>query len=179
MTQASGGQTAIGSSLPRVDGIAKVTGKALYVDDLPLDGALHGITVRSHTRHGTLRAIVKDPNFDWSEITIVTAEQIPGENYIALIETDQPALVPLGGVVRHIDEPVVLVAAATRALAIEAAKHIELDIEERPGVFTMEDSIACKVVLHGDDNVLKRFGINKGEEIEEELESGDVMIEKK
>jgi len=177
MTQASGGQTTVGNSLPRVDGIAKVTGKALYVDDLPLDNALHGITVRSKVARGTLRAIVQDDDFDWSAITVVTAEEIPGDNYIALIEADQPALVPVGGNIRHIDEPVALVAAPTRALAMEAAKHISLDVDEQPGVFTMEDSIACKAVVHGDDNVFKRFAINKGDDIDAALASADVIIE--
>ncbi len=177
MTQASGGQTTVGNSLPRVDGIDKVTGKALYVDDLPAQDALHGITVRSRSRHGVLRAINRSGDFDWSDITVVTAEEIPGDNYVALIEADQPALVPIGGVVRHIDEPVALVAAPTRARAMEAAKHIELDIEDKPGVFTIEDALAADVVLHGDDNVFKRFEVNKGDDIDAAFAGADHVIE--
>ena len=39
--------TAVGRSVLRPDGLAKVTGKALYLDDLPEDGCWHGVTVRS------------------------------------------------------------------------------------------------------------------------------------
>ena len=37
----------VGTSVPRVDGAAKVTGRAMYVDDLDVPGALFGATVRS------------------------------------------------------------------------------------------------------------------------------------
>src|SRR5678809_1470558 len=99
----------VGASIPRVDGEAKVRGAALYVDDLAVPGALHGATVRSQVPHGILRAIRRDPAFDWSDVVLVTAEDIPGRNTILLIEEDQPALVPLGGRIRHVDEPIALV----------------------------------------------------------------------
>jgi len=43
--------------------------------------------------HGRLLCIEFDPSFDWTGITRVTADDIPGENVIALIEDDQPCLV--------------------------------------------------------------------------------------
>src|SRR5438105_15705536 len=93
----------VGSSLPRVDGVAKVTGRALYLDDLDAPGAWHGATVRSKVAHGVLEALELDPAFDWSRVVVATAADIPGKNTIALIEDDQPALVPLGGRVMHVD----------------------------------------------------------------------------
>src|SRR5262245_34955773 len=113
--------TQVGASLPRIDGVAKVTGAARYVDDLPLEpGTLHGRTVRSRVPHGVLEGIRLDPAFDWSDVVVVTAADIPGKNVIALIEDDQPALVAVGSRIRHQDEPVALVAAPTRARATEA-----------------------------------------------------------
>src|SRR5206468_12819298 len=82
----------VGRSLPRVDGVAKVTGRAQYLDDLDAAGAWHGITVRSAVAHGVLEAIEIDPAFDWSAVAVVTAADIWGKNAIALIEDDQPAL---------------------------------------------------------------------------------------
>jgi CO/xanthine dehydrogenase Mo-binding subunit len=168
---------AVGASVPRVDGAAKVTGAARYVDDLDVPGALHGRTVRSAVPHGTLRAIERDPEFDWSDVVVVTAEDIPGDNYVALLETDQPALVPVGGRVRHVDEPVALVAAPTARRAAEAMAAIRLNIEPLPAIFTVEESIACDVLLHGDDNVFKRFEIRRGGDIEHALAACDVVIE--
>jgi len=38
---------AIGADIPRVDGLEKLLGTARYVDDLPVEGVLHGGTVRT------------------------------------------------------------------------------------------------------------------------------------
>src|ERR1041384_5161449 len=104
----------VGASLPRVDGVAKVTGRARYLDDLDAPGAWHGATVRSTVAYGVLEAIDRDPAFDWSQVVVVTAADIPGQNVIHLIEDDQVALVPVGGKVMHVDEAIALVAAPTK-----------------------------------------------------------------
>ncbi|HUH00449.1 MAG TPA: xanthine dehydrogenase family protein molybdopterin-binding subunit [Kofleriaceae bacterium] len=162
MAQAAEQGTAVGTSIPRVDGVAKVTGRALYIDDIATEGALHGATVRSAVPHGVLRGLRRDPAFDWSDIVVVTAEQIPGRNFIALIEDDQPALVPIGGRVRHCDEAVALVAAPTRRRAQAAAAALHVDIDPLPAVFTIDGALAADIALHGDDNIFKRFEIRKG-----------------
>lgn len=41
------GDAAIGSSVPRLDGVAKVTGQAQFADDEPVVGVWWGATVRS------------------------------------------------------------------------------------------------------------------------------------
>src|SRR5262245_10633043 len=146
----------VGTSIPRVDGEAKVRGTALYLDDLPAEGALFGATVRSQVPHGVLRGIHRDPSFDWSGVVVATAADIPGVNTVYLIEEDQPALVPVGGRIRHVDEAVALVAAPTRARARAAAAAIRLDVEELPAALTMEDALRAEVVLHAPDNVFKR-----------------------
>src|SRR5687768_12525424 len=110
----------VGTSPPRVDGANKVTGAALYVDDLACPaGTLHGRTVRSALAHGVLQGIHLDPTFDWSDVVVVTAADIPaqGKNVIALIVDDQPALVKVGARIRHHAEAVALVAAPTKAKA--------------------------------------------------------------
>jgi CO/xanthine dehydrogenase Mo-binding subunit len=161
----------VGASVPRVDGVAKVTGRARYLDDLDAPGAWHGATVRSKIAHGVLEAIDLDPAFDWSQVTVVTAADIPGDNYIAMIENDQVALVPVGGRVMHVDEPIALVAAPTRALAFAAAKAVTPRIRPLPAVFTIDDSLAAVHKLYGDDNVFKQFLVRKGHAEDAELEA--------
>ncbi len=175
----------VGEPIPRVDGAAKVTGRARYLDDLVEPGMLHGATVRSRVAHGVLRAIRRDPDFDWTGVTLVTAEEIAGgggPNYVALLEEDQPALVPVGGTIRHVEEPVALVAADDRDRALAAAAHVELEVDQLPAVFTIEDSLAGEVRLHGDGaepNVYKRYQIikGKGAEIDAVLADCDLVIE--
>ena len=161
----------VGASVPRVDGVAKVTGRARYLDDLDAPGAWHGATVRSTVPHGVLEGFDLDPAFDWSKVVFATAEDIPGENMILLIEKDQPALVAIGKRVMHVDEALGVVAAPTRAMAFEALKFIKPRITSLPPIFTVEDALAAKVKLYGDDNVFKKFLIRKGHATDTEIEA--------
>jgi CO/xanthine dehydrogenase Mo-binding subunit len=161
----------VGTSLPRVDGVAKVTGRACYLDDLEAPGAWFGATVRSKVAHGVLDSLVLDPAFDWSRVAVVTAADIPGKNCIALIEDDQPALVPVGSKVMHVDEPLALVAAPTRELAMRAAHAIQAQIRPLPAVLDVDAAIARSQVLYGDDNVFKKFLIRKGHASDGELDA--------
>ena len=141
----------IGTNVVRADGRAKVTGEALYVDDVRPEGCLYAATVRSEHAHARVDAIELDPDYDWSDITVATHEDIPGENVVALMTDDQPVLA--AGVVRHVTEPVALVAAPTRDRALEAAKHVQIRYTPLDPVMDPEaselvfDSID---LLHGD-----------------------------
>ncbi|MBA3819667.1 MAG: xanthine dehydrogenase family protein, partial [Deltaproteobacteria bacterium] len=157
--------------MPRVDGVAKVTGRARYLDDLDAPGAWHGATVRSQVAHGVLSAIDLDPAFDWSQVVVATAADIAGNNFIRLIEDDQVALVPVGGKVMHVDEAIALVAAPTRALAAAAAAAVHPRIEALPAVFDVDASIAVTQKLFGTDNVFKQFLIRKGHVADGEIDA--------
>lgn len=122
----------VGRSPPRKDGAGKVTGRAKYLDDLSFPDQLWGRTVRSHVAHGRVKAIVWDPDFDWSDVIRATAADIPGENVVHLIEDDQPLLAH--DVVRHREEPIALLACADREKLEEALKHVRVEIEELPPV---------------------------------------------
>ena len=93
----------IGKPIPRKEGRKKVTGQALYVDDLTFPGMLHGVTVRSPIARGNITNISFDSSIPWDEFMIVTAKDIPGANYVALILNDQPYLA--AEVVNHPEEP--------------------------------------------------------------------------
>jgi len=150
----------VGTSVPRVDGAAKVTGVAVYVDDLPrLPGELYGATVRSPIARGVLRGVRLDPTFDWSDVTVVRAADVPVNN-VALIIEDQPILAV--DRVNHVYEPVVLLACADKAKLARAVRAVTLDIDPLPPVFDMEASLAGAQIIAGEDNVQKRYLITKG-----------------
>src|SRR5215470_11890517 len=118
---------AVGRSPPRLDGVDKVTGRALYLDDIHFSGQLWGRTVRSPVAHGRIKSVRFDDAFDWTGITRVTAKDIPGDNVVHLIEDDQPCLAD--GVVRHCEEPIALLAADDRERLDEALAHVEVEID--------------------------------------------------
>lgn len=155
------GMPAVGTSPLRKEGIEKVTGAALYADDLPFEGLLHGVTVRSTAAHGRVREIVFDPAFDWTDFVIVTHADIPGDNVVTLIETDQPYLVK--DVVMHPEEAIVLLAHADKVRAEEGRKHVRVAIDTLPAVFTMDAAARAEVLLYKDDNCFKHIAIDKGD----------------
>ncbi len=61
--------TLVGKSIPRKEGRRKVTGQALYVDDLKFDGMLHGVTVRSSVPRGRIKSISYEGDIPWNEFT--------------------------------------------------------------------------------------------------------------
>jgi CO/xanthine dehydrogenase Mo-binding subunit len=151
----------VGTSVPRKEGRDKVLGKAVYVDDLQYPDQLYGTTLRSHIARGRITAIHFGSGIPWDEFTIVRAEDIPGKNCIALITDDQPCLADTH--INHPEEPILLLAHPDRSLLEEARRAIQVEVETLPAVFTMEESMACKEVIWGKDNIFKEFVIEKGE----------------
>jgi CO/xanthine dehydrogenase Mo-binding subunit len=127
--------TAIGVSVPRVDGPAKVTGTAQYTADIDLPGMLHVKVLRSPYPHARV-----------TRINASAAERLPGvvavltrddlhdiHPYYGSIFKDQP-IVAIDKV-RHVGDVVAAVAAEERDVAEEALDLIEVDYEPLPAVF--------------------------------------------
>jgi len=164
----------IGKSAPRKEGRKKVTGQALYVDDISFPEMLHGATVRSHVPRGRITRILFEGDIPWNEFTIVTAKDIPGENYVALILNDQPYLADEA--VNHREEPIVLLAHTDKYLLEEARRHVRIEIEEHPAILTLEDSVAKKEIVWGADNVFKSFLVDKGN-VDDVWAKADLIVE--
>jgi CO/xanthine dehydrogenase Mo-binding subunit len=150
----------VGKPIPRKEGRKKVTGQALYVDDLSFPGMLHGVTVRSSVARGRIKEISFEGDIPWNEFTIVTANDIPGENYVALILNDQPYLA--AEAVNHPEEPIVLLAHEDKYLLEEARRNVRIEIEELPAIFSLDESLNKKEIIWGEDNVFKSFLVDKG-----------------
>jgi CO/xanthine dehydrogenase Mo-binding subunit len=150
----------IGTSVPRKEGRDKVLGRAKYVDDLSFPGMIHGVTVRSSIPRGRILGIHFGEGLPWREFTIVTAEDIPGKNCIALLTEDQPCLA--GPTINHPEEAVILLAHPDKYLLEEARRAVRIDAEPLPGVFTIAESLARKELIWGDDNVFKSYRVEKG-----------------
>ncbi len=143
---ASASRRAVGRNVLRKDGAEKVTGAARYVDDLVFPGMLHARTIRSTIPAGDIAGI--DLRFDPDGFTVVDYGDIPGRNVIALIEDDQPCLAERE--VRHVAEPILLLACADR----ERLRRAKVDIRyrERTPVY---DAAASGVAF-------KRIVVEKG-----------------
>ena len=154
----------VGRSARRSEGPEKLCGVAKYVDDYDLPGSLFGATLRSTIACGRIRSVTLDPAFPWHEYTVATADDIPGANYVALIENDQPLLAK--DRVRHLMEPILLVAHPVRAKAYAALAHVRVDYEEEAPILDPELS----------KTVFKSFHIERGA-VDAALAKADVVVE--
>ena len=127
----------VGHSVPRVDGVDKVTGKAKFVGDITVPGMLYGKILRSPYPHARIRAI------DATE-----AEALPGVVAV-LTAADIDDLNPIYNgrpiiamhKVRYVGEPVAAVAALDLATAEEALGLIQVDYEELPAVIGIDAAV--------------------------------------
>ena len=183
----------VGTSPIRKEGLAKVTGRAQYVDDISLPGMWHGATVRSTIARGVIKSITFDPSIDWSKFTIVTAADIPGKNTIIHLTEDHLCLA--ADRVNHPGEPILLLAHPDKTVLPAAVAAVHITYEERPGVFTIEDSELgangdeSKIIWRGDNpthhspNTFKTFLMRKGDnplpdaEMEKIFASADFVVE--
>lgn len=160
--------------MDRVEGLAKLTGAEGYVDDLPVEGALWGATVRSPVARGRIREVRFAPGFDRDGLVVVDHRDIPGANVVALIDTDQPVLA--ADRVRHLHEPVLLLAHESRERLRHAVRAVEVVVDAEPPVLDFTARLGPGDVQHGDDNVLKRLKIEKGD-VEAALASAARVVE--
>src|SRR5215470_14388539 len=128
---------------------------------MTLPGMIYGATVRSTIARGRIKKIKFGPGVAWDEFVIVSANDIPCKNCIALILEDQPCLAD--GVVNHPEEPILLLAHVDRHLLRKAVDAVSIEYEELPALLTMEESENKKEIIWGPDNVFKTYLIEKGD----------------
>ncbi len=151
----------IGSNIPRVDGPEKLQGRTQYVDDIRLEGVLHGGTVRTPAARGRITRIHFDPAIKWDEYVIVDHRDIPGPNEVAHVHKDQPALV--ASEFRHRYEPVVLIAHRSPRALRRALRSVQIEYEPLPVITDPWGKLAPELIQYGRDNIFKRIDIRKGD----------------
>jgi CO/xanthine dehydrogenase Mo-binding subunit len=149
----------VGRSVSRLEGAAKVTGRAEYIHNLRVPGMLHGKICRSSIAHGRIVAIDSSAALALEGVhAVITIDEVlklvPNPYYGPAFH-DQPILAH--GKVRHVGEPVAVVLAADPHVAEEASNLVEIAYEPIEAVF---DEIAAArpgaPVIH---DVLKPAGM--------------------
>jgi carbon-monoxide dehydrogenase large subunit len=126
----------IGASPQRIEGRAKVTGAATYVDDMQFGpNLLHGLLKHSPIAHGLIKRIdVSKAKALPGVRVVVTGPDFPGFTGLYLKDRRIFAL----DRVRYVGEAVAAVAADTPEIAQRAVELIEVEYEPLPGVFDPE-----------------------------------------
>ena len=135
------GNRLIGSPIERVEDLRFLRGRGQFVDDVPREGVLHAVILRSSIAHGRIRGIdaaaaLKRPGVravftaaDIGAIPVITMRQELLPEYA---HYQQPVIAHQK--VRYVGEPVAVVVADSAALAEDALDAISLDIESLPAV---------------------------------------------
>jgi CO/xanthine dehydrogenase Mo-binding subunit len=147
----------VGASTERPDALDKVTGAAVYVQDMALPGMLVGRMVTSPHAHARI-----------VRVETARAEAVPGVRAVltgeeldvklGLYMIDRPILAR--GVARYHGEPVAAVCADTDDAALRACELIEVVYEELPAVLDPELALADGAQLVHPD--LHLYGYMKG-----------------
>src|ERR1035437_2560196 len=155
----------IGKSVGMIDGDAKVSGVAMYTDDLFVSGMLVGKILHSTVPHGRIRRI------DTSR-----AEALPGVRAVA-VGAEFPnryGILPIGhdetalavGKVRYVGDNVAAVAADTGSIAEKALALIEVEYEPLPVYLDPFEAMKAESDLIHDDrahNIEKEYHHNFGD----------------
>ena len=162
---------------PRMEGIEKVTGKARYAADIYMEDMLYAGMLRSP--YTSARVV---------SINTEKAKAIEGVEAV-VIAADMPnngathcSYMYLTDVVRYAGDCVAMVAAKTKALVEEALAAIEVEYEELPGVYTIEEALAEGAPqLHekypGNIFTESVYNIRKGD-VSKGFEEADLILER-
>ncbi|MFH2044364.1 MAG: xanthine dehydrogenase family protein molybdopterin-binding subunit [Pseudomonadota bacterium] len=134
----------VGKPLHKVDSLEKVTGKAIYTDDLKFSGMLTGKILRSPYPHARVLNIDISRAQKLSGVKAVITSKDIGDRKMGVAASnrpiwDQPALCL--DKVRYIGDEVAAVAAVNEDTAMEALELIRVDYKELPPVFDPFESL--------------------------------------
>ena len=168
----------IGHSQVRPDGVEKVTGKAVYTDDLVFDGMLFAAVKRSGVPHAIVRSIdIKRAQAAPGVVAVLTAQDIPGSHYHGLVIPDWPVMVGVGERVRYVGDAIAIVAAGTQEAATQAASLIEVEFDLQPVITDPVKSLQADApALFEAGNLLKHIKVRKGN-MDQGFAQADVILE--
>jgi 4-hydroxybenzoyl-CoA reductase subunit alpha len=132
----------IGKSAPMVDGTAKVTGMAMYADDLKLPGMLYGKILRSPHPHARIVRIDTSRAEALPGVkAVITGKDTPIKYGILPIGQDETAMAV--DKVIYVGQEVAAVAAITEEIAEAALDLIDVEYELLPGYLDPETAMAA------------------------------------
>ncbi len=188
----------IGKSVLRTDGMAKVTGQAIYPADLAPEDALYMATRFAGRPHARIVGIdTTAAEAAPGVVMVLTARDVPFNAY-GLQMRDQPVLCGPGSdqqgadIVRFVGDQVALVVAETEMQARHAAGLIAIEWEDLPVITDPEvaapalaggldgpaeaGAVPVQLHPHSPDNVISRYRIRKGD-ASAAMAAADVVVE--
>ena len=168
----------VGKNIYKVDAQDKVTGKAIYPDDIYFDDMLYLKIKRAVHPHAYLRRIdISKAQKLAGVVKIITADDIPQVKNFGLIIKDQPVLIGIGQKMRYMGDALAIVIAESKEVASKAIKLIEVEVEE---LEVISDPLRAMEkdapLIHQDGNILATHYLEKGD-IKKGFAQAEVIVE--
>jgi aldehyde oxidoreductase len=139
--RASFKKSIIGVSHPRPSSILKACGTAEFTGDIKMPGMIELAVVHSTEYHAVIKSVDTEAAGKMpGVIGILRPENIKGTNRIRVMAPDQPVLCE--DKVRILGDPIIAIAAETRAQARAAASAVKVQYEPLPVMLTPEEALA-------------------------------------
>lgn len=177
-TQGAEGLQTVGTYQIRPDAMDKVTGTALFTDDLKFENMLYARAKRAGIPHGILSHLnVFQARSLPGVMAVLTAEEIPGQQNHGVVIQDWPSIVGIGERIRYVGDTIAIVAAESEGIAAEALALIEAHFDTLEPI---DDPVKARepeaAQLHPQGNLLKHIKVRKGD-VERGFAEADIVLE--
>ncbi len=155
----------VGRVIARPDATQKVTGEAIYTDDLSFSGMLIARVKRAGIPHAILRGLdVHLAQALPGVHKVLTAKDLPAGKKHGLVRNDWPILVGEGERIRYVGDALAIIAADSYEIATQALELIKVDLEPQPVVAGAQEALQPSAPrLHEGGNLLKHIQVRKGD----------------
>lgn len=165
----------VGKNFARVDALSKVTGKAIFPQDVYMDNMAYGKTLRSKIPHGYITVDTSEAERMDGVLRVFTFKDLHHNNH-GVVFKDQEVFVSKK--VKRIGDPIALVVAEDLKTCDLALKKIKVEYESLEGVFDPIEAMKEDAPKVHDDisNILYHFKIRKGD-VEKGFRESYVIVE--
>src|SRR5206468_1584034 len=169
----------IGKRSRKLEGMAKVTGRAVYADDITLPRMLHAKLLRSIHAHARIVSIDPTEALGMPGVhAVMTGKDLP--EYYGIIPWTQDEQALCAEKARYVGDAVAAVAAENELIAEESLKLIRVDYEVLPAITSIEEALEHPEIQVNekakDGNISKHVHLEFGD-LEAELKASDVTVE--
>lgn len=165
----------VGQSMIRVDSYSKVTGKALYPQDIYMEGMAYGKTLRSTKPHAYIKVDISEAEKVEGVIKVFTHKDVPKKNEYGVIFKDHQVFVSKK--VKKIGEPLAFIVAETMDACEKGLEKISVEYDEIEAVFDPVEALKDNAPqVHDKPNQISHYKLRTGN-LEEGIKNSDVIVE--
>ncbi len=166
----------VGKRYRRKDAVDKLTGQALYPQDMKMEGMAYGHTVRSDKAHAYFTCDTSAAEQMPGVLKVITAQDVTVMNHHGVLFKDHEVLCEKK--VRRIGDPIAFVVAETEEEAQLAAQKVKIEYEVLPALFDPLEAMKPDAVQVHDNvsNIIYHYKCRRGD-VDAAFEKADVVIE--